>query len=132
MYKRQVLIASISIFVGAVGIVNTMTTSVLERVREIGIMKAIGARNSDIFLQFFIESGMMGLIGGVIGAALGILMGFVGITVIHAFLGTQDGFSINLFLVFATLIGSFVIGAIAGISPAMKAANMNPVEALRK
>src|SRR3989344_5567275 len=69
-----VLIALISILVGAVGIVNTMTTSVLERKKEIGTMKAIGARNSDIFYQFFIEAGLLGLIGGLLGVAIGSLI----------------------------------------------------------
>ncbi|MBT6182264.1 ABC transporter permease, partial [archaeon] len=65
-----VIIASLSILVGALGIVNTMTASVLERKKEIGIMKAIGARNSDVFMQFFIESGLLGLVGGIIGVVV--------------------------------------------------------------
>jgi len=126
------LIASISIFIGAIGIVNTMTTSVLERTKEIGIMKAIGAKNSDIFFQFFVEAGMLGAVGGIIGITVGLLIGFVGIQGINAFIGSQNPFNISWMLVSATLIGSFLIGSIAGIAPAMKAANMNPVEALRK
>lgn len=126
------LIASISIFVGAIGIVNTMTTSVLERTKEIGIMKAIGARNSDIFFQFFIEAGMLGMVGGLIGVLLGLGIGFVGIQGINAFIGSQSPFEINWMLAIMTLVGSFLIGSIAGIAPAMKAARMNPVEALRK
>jgi len=127
-----VLIASISIFVGAIGIVNTMTTSVLERTKEIGIMKAIGAKNSDIFFQFFIEAGMLGMVGGLIGVLLGLSIGFIGIQGINAFIGAQNPFKINWILAIATLFASFAIGSIAGIAPAMKAANMNPVEALRK
>jgi putative ABC transport system permease protein len=126
------LIASISIFIGAVGIVNTMTTSVLERTKEIGIMKAIGAKNSDIFFQFFIEAGMLGMVGGLIGVSFGLLIGFVGIQGINAFIGSQNPFEISWALVTITLVGSFLIGSVAGIAPAMKAANMNPVEALRK
>lgn len=126
------LIAAISIFVGAIGIVNTMTTSVMERTKEIGIMKAIGAKNSDIFFQFFIEAGMLGLVGGLIGVTLGLSIGFIGIQGINAFVGSQNPFQINWILAIATLLGSFLIGSIAGIAPAMKAANMNPVEALRK
>jgi putative ABC transport system permease protein len=126
------LIAAISIFVGAIGIVNTMTTSVMERTKEIGIMKAIGAKNSDIFFQFFIEAGMLGMVGGIIGVLVGLGIGFIGIQGINAFIGSQNPFEINWILAIATLLGSFLIGSIAGIAPAMKAASMNPVEALRK
>jgi putative ABC transport system permease protein len=95
-------------------------------------MKAIGAKNSDIFFQFFIEAGMLGMVGGIIGVSLGLGIGFVGIQGINSFIGSQNPFEINWILAIATLIGSFLIGSIAGIAPAMKAANMNPVEALRK
>ncbi len=126
-----VLIAFASILVGAVGIVNTMTTSVLERRKEIGIMKAIGARNSDIFLQFFIESGLMGLIGGLAGVVLGSTIGFIGIFAINQFLGITSAPHINFVLIFSALIGGFIIGSIAGIAPAIQAAKQRPVEALR-
>jgi putative ABC transport system permease protein len=126
-----VIIASISIVVGAIGIVNTMTTSVLERRREIGIMKAVGAKNSQIFFQFFTESGLLGLVGGIVGVALGLLIGQVGIGVINSFLGAEVPLDINLFLIIGTLAGSFIIGSISGIVPAMNAAKQNPVEALR-
>jgi len=125
------IIASISILVGALGIVNTMTTSVLERKKEIGIMKAIGAKNSQVFMQFFFESGMLGLIGGLIGVVLGTLVGVVGIAGINSFLGAELSPVIDFVLIGAALIGSFMIGAIAGIVPAMNAARQNPVEALR-
>lgn len=127
-----VLIALISIFVGAIGIVNTMTTSVMERVREIGIMKAIGAKNSDIFFQFFIEAGLLGFVGGVIGVLIGTGIGFIGIQGINNFIGASTPFNPNLILIFGTLAGSFLIGSVSGIAPAMRAARMNPVEALRK
>jgi putative ABC transport system permease protein len=126
-----VLIASISIFIGALGIINTMTTSVLERKNQIGIMKAIGAKNKDIFLQFFIESGLMGFIGGVIGVIIGVIIGYFGTIGINNFVGVEATPIINIYLVLFTLIGSFLIGAISGIIPAMKAAKENPVDALR-
>ncbi|MBL7058872.1 ABC transporter permease [Candidatus Pacearchaeota archaeon] len=126
-----IIIASISIFIGIIGIVNTMTTSVLERKKEIGIMKAIGAKNSQIFMQFFVESGMLGLIGGAIGIILGLLLGYVGIGAINSFLGSETQPQINFILILFSLIGSFLIGSIAGIFPAMQAAKQNPVEALR-
>lgn len=126
-----VIIASLSILVGSLGIVNTMTTSVLERKREIGIMKAIGAKNSDIFTQFFIESGLLGLVGGIIGVLVGTFIGFVGTQGINNFIGAETQPEISLVLIFSALFGSFVVGAVAGIVPAMNAAKENPVEALR-
>jgi putative ABC transport system permease protein len=126
-----IIIASISIFIGVIGIINTMGTSVLERKKEIGIMKAIGATNHQIFMQFFVESGVLGLIGGGIGAILGVILGYFGIVGINNFIGSEIQPKINFFLIFFALLGSFTIGAIAGILPAMKAAKQNPVEALR-
>lgn len=126
-----VMIASISIIVGAIGIINTMTTSVLERRKEIGIMKAIGARNSDIFFQFFIESGFMGLVGGLVGVIFGVLIGYMGTIGINNFVGSESEPVINLVLIFFTLFGSFMIGSLAGIIPALRAAKQNPVDALR-
>jgi putative ABC transport system permease protein len=126
-----IIIASISIFIGAIGIINTMSTSVLERRKEIGIMKAIGATNQQIFMQFFVESGFLGLLGGGIGVILGILLGYFGIISINNFIGSEMQPQINFFLIFFALLGSFLIGAGAGILPAMKAAKQNPVEALR-
>lgn len=127
-----VIIASISIVVGAVGIVNTMTTSVLERQKEIGIMKAIGARNSQVFLQFFIESGLLGLVGGFVGVLAGLGIGYLAIVGINSFLGSEIGMDLDFVLISGTLVGSFFIGAIAGIMPALNASKQNPVEVLRR
>jgi len=126
-----VMIAAISILVGSIGIVNTMTTSVLERKKQIGIMKSIGAKNSDIFFQFFFESGLMGLLGGGVGVIIGSLVAFAGITAINSFIGAETKIMINFWLVFGALFASFLIGAVSGIVPAMKAARENPVDALR-
>lgn len=126
-----IIIASLSIVVGALGIVNTMTTSVLERKKEIGIMKSIGATNEQIFFQFFIESGLLGLVGGFVGATFGIIIGFVGTAAIGDFIGSDISPKINYVLIAFALIGSFLIGAISGIIPALSAAKENPVEALR-
>lgn len=126
-----VMIAFISIIVGTVGIVNTMTTAIMERKKEIGIMKSIGAKNSDIFYQFFIEAGILGLIGGIAGAAVGTLIGYFGTLAISNFIGSELKSEINFFLISAALLGSFVIGAVSGIIPAIRAAKLNPVEALR-
>ena len=129
--KQIILIATMSIIVGVIGIVNTMTTSVLERKKEIGIMKAIGARNSDIFYQFFIEAGLLGFVGGLIGVLIGIFIGYSGTVAINGFLGSEAAPKINIILVLSALFGSFILGSIAGIVPALQAAKQNPVEALR-
>jgi putative ABC transport system permease protein len=126
-----IIIASISIIVGAIGIINTMTTAVLERKKEIGIMKSIGARNSAIFFLFCFESGLLGIVGGAMGIIAGLIFGYVGVFSINYFLGTQAKINLNLWLIFFTLFGSFLIGSIAGVIPALRAARQNPVEALR-
>lgn len=125
-------IASISIVVGMVGIMNTMFTAVLQRTREIGVMKAIGARNSHILMIFLIESGIYGLIGGAIGIIAG--LGFAKAVEIIA----KPILGLGLFkvtasptLIIATLIGTCLIGAISGIAPAIRASRLQPTEALR-
>ncbi|MGV8151788.1 MAG: ABC transporter permease [Candidatus Nanoarchaeia archaeon] len=126
-----VIIALISIFVGALGIVNTMTTSVLERKKEIGTMKAIGAKNSQIFTIFLIESGLLGLIGGIIGSIIGMLAGYAGTKALSDFIGADLKPTIDFMLISLALVGSFFVGAVSGIAPALKAAGENPVDALR-
>ena len=126
-----IIIASISILVGALGIVNTMTTSVLERRKEIGIMKAIGGTNYQIFMQFFFESGLLGFVGGLVGVIFGTLISVAGIAGINSFLGSELPPVIDFVLIGGALAGSFIVGAVAGIVPAMNAAKQNPVEALR-
>jgi len=126
-----VIVASISIFIGAIGIINTMTTSVLERKKEIGIMKSIGAKNEHIFIQFLVESSLLGLIGGISGAIFGSLIGALGTFGLNNWLGTELTPDINFVLIFFTLLGSLIIGGAAGIIPALRAAKQNPVEALR-
>jgi putative ABC transport system permease protein len=108
-----------------------MTASVLERKKEIGVMKSIGAKNKHIFYQFFVESSLLGLVGGAVGALFGTLIGLIGTQGINAFLGADLVPNINFNLIFFSLLGSFLIGGIAGIVPAMKASRQNPVEALR-
>ncbi len=125
-------IAGISLVVGGVGIMNTMYTAVVERTKDIGIMKAIGARNSDILWLFLIESGFLGLIGGVLGVGLG--LGFAKLVEFAGFnyLGTELlQAAIPLWLIIGALVFAFLLGSISGILPAKQAANMNPVDALR-
>ena len=123
-------IAAISLLVGGIGIMNSMYTTVLERTRDIGIMKAIGAKKSDILKIFLIESGLMGLVGGAFGVILGTLIS-LGV----AKYSTQAGFKllveINLPLMLFGLLFAFVVGMISGIWPAYQASKLKPVDALR-
>jgi putative ABC transport system permease protein len=125
-------IAAISLMVGGIGVMNTMYTAVLERRREIGVMKAIGGRNGDIFMLFFFESGMLGMVGGVIGIIIG-----TGMAKMVEFVGTQVlgsallKASLPLWLIGGALAFSFLVGSISGTLPAMQAARTNPVDALR-
>lgn len=126
------VIAGISLLVGGIGITNSMYTSVLERTRDIGIMKSIGAKNSDIFTLFFLEAGLLGSIGGIIGVIFGI-----GIANFTAYIGKMAlgsdlvSASISPWLIVGALLFSFLIGTLAGILPALNAAKQNPVDSLR-
>ena len=124
-------IAGISLFVGGVGVMNTMFTSVLERTREIGVMKAVGARNGQILSIFLIESGLMGLVGGAVGIVLGLgLSGVAGIVIRRAF-EVDLAVVASPTLIVVTLLGSFCLGAFAGLWPARRAAKLPVVDALR-
>ncbi len=118
-------IAAISLVVAGVGIINTMTISVLERTKEIGVMKALGAKGRDILLLFLSEAILTGIVGGIIGAALGFLVSIVAGNII----GLAPELSLSLGLI---VVGFSVLTCVAsGIYPAWHAAKMNPVEALR-
>ena len=126
------VIAGISLLVGGIGIMNTMYTSVLERTKEVGIMKAIGAKNSTIFTLFFIESGFLGMVGGIIGIILGMTLAYGGAVIGRLVLGVDlIQASVSLPLILGTLIFSFSLGTIFGVLPAMKAAGLQPVDSLR-
>lgn len=125
-------IAGISLLVGGIGVMNTMYTAVLERTREIGVMKAVGAKDSQVMWLFLIESGFMGLVGGAIGTALGLGMDILAVVITKRFIQTNVlEFGISAWLVFGALAFSFVIGALSGLLPARSAAKLKPVEALR-
>lgn len=122
-------IASISLIVGGIGIMNTMLMSVMERTRDIGIMKAIGATNKRIRNMFLIEAGLIGAVGGVIGLILGFLIAVgVGIAAQYA------GFALKIVpnpLIFAGAVAfAMIVGMAAGYLPAKRAAQMDPVIAL--
>jgi putative ABC transport system permease protein len=125
-------IAAISLFVGGVGIANTMYTSVLERTKEIGLMKAIGATNKDILTIFLIESGLLGLVGGIIGVILGFGASKVIENIATNALGTNLlQAATPVYLILGCLIFGFLIGAISGAFPAIRASKTNVVDALR-
>jgi putative ABC transport system permease protein len=134
-------IAAISLIVGAIGIANTMFTSVLEKTHEIGIMKAIGAKNRDVLSIFLLNSGLIGLVGGIGG----IIAGFFTSQLINTYAGTSSssggmgGGMMSMFssssvspeiVIWALLISVF-IGMISGAVPAYRASKLSPVDALR-
>jgi putative ABC transport system permease protein len=118
-------IASISLLVGGIGIMNIMLVSVTERTREIGIRLAIGARGSDVLIQFLVESIVMGILGGVVGLAFG----FASAKVLAHFTGWETVISPLVMIVAVGFSGA--VGVFFGFYPARKAAALNPIEALR-
>lgn len=126
-------IAAIALVVGGIGIMNTMYTAVLERTKEIGIIKATGAKNSQILWLFMVESGMLGLFGGMIGVALGFGLSKTVELIAFQIYGSyliQARFTPALLL--GALSFAFIIGAFSGALPARQASQLKPVDALRK
>lgn len=125
-------IAAISLLVGGIGMANTMYTSVVERTKEIGVMKAIGAKNKDILYIFLFESGLLGLVGAGIGVLLGYSISktieYIAITQLNTTLLQAAS---PLYLIIGCLVFGFVIGAVSGTLPAIQASKTNVVDALR-
>jgi putative ABC transport system permease protein len=118
-------IASISLIVGGIGIMNIMFVSVTERTREIGIRMAVGAKSKDVLMQFLIESILLSFIGGLIGIFIGLLIS----NFVSSMMGWPVTISLNSILI--SFFSSAATGIFFGWYPARKAANLNPIEALR-
>lgn len=124
--QQLIWIASISLLVGGIGVMNIMLVSVTERTKEIGLKKAIGARKSHILSQFLTEASVLTLIGGLIGVITGI--GLSQLISSIALIPT----SISIPIIIISVIFSMLIGLVFGLLPAIKAANLSPIEALRR
>lgn len=130
-------IAGISLLVGGIGIANTMFMSVIERTRQIGVLKSLGTTNNEVLKLFLTESGLLGLIGGVVGVIVGValseLISLLGVRM--GFFGARGGGGLQTVVspevIFLVIGFSVFIGAISGLLPARRAAKLEPVEALR-
>jgi putative ABC transport system permease protein len=118
-------LGSIALVVGGVVIMNIMLVSVTERTREIGVRKALGAKQRDVLIQFLIESASLSLVGGVLGVMSGVLVG----KLITIFVGFPT--AVPLWAIFLGLVLASAVGIFFGVYPASKAARLDPVVALR-
>ena len=119
------VVAIITLVVGGIGIVNILLVSVTERIREIGVRKALGARKRDIIIQFITESIMLTGIGGLVGIIMGIGGGFV----ISSLIKIPP--VINIQVIVLAFLGSVALGLLFGVYPAKRAADLDPIESLR-
>jgi len=126
-----IAIAGVSLLVGAVGVANTMFTSVLEKTKEIGIMKAIGARNKDILLIFLFNAALIGLIGGLLGVILGTILSALLPALVGASQLTRGGTLVTLSSIILALSVSTIVGIVSGVVPAYQGSKLKPVDALR-
>ena len=130
--KQLLWIASISLLVGGIGVMNIMLVSVTERTREIGIRKSLGAKTSSIMLQFLAEAAILTVMGGVIGIILGILAGYGICSIMSGSMGMTITPGISPTVILAATLFSCAVGVFFGIYPAKKAAKLSPIEALRR
>lgn len=124
-------IAGISLINAIIGIMNTMYMVITERISEIGILRAIGAKKRDILFLFLFESGFLSLVGGIVGIAISTIIALITIIVFKS-MGFKAIFYINPLIVLGLLVLSFVVGIIAGLLPSKKASELEPVKALRR
>ena len=136
LYAFLGIFGSLALTVASIGIVNTLVMAILERRREIGIMKAIGASDADVKKLFFAEAGAMGILGGIVGVALGWAIGQVINFGINIYLKSQSVppehfWAVPIWLVVFSIIFAFVVSLVSGLYPASRAAKLDPVQALR-
>ncbi len=125
-------IVSIALLVGGIGIMNIMLVSVTERTREIGIRKSVGAKTRDIMFQFLVESVTLSIFGGIIGIIIGYLVGMGGVMALSKYTGVQmPAAYVPIWAIVLGFCFSAGVGLFFGIYPAMKAARLDPIEALR-
>jgi putative ABC transport system permease protein len=130
------IFGSLALAVATLGIINTLVMAILERRREIGVLKALGAADLDVKQLFFAEAGVMGLVGGIFGVGMGWLIGRAVTWGTNVYLQRQnlppaDVFSVPSWLIVGGIVFSIVVSLVAGLYPASRAARLNPVEALR-
>jgi putative ABC transport system permease protein len=130
------IFGSLALAVASIGIVNTLVMAILERRREIGIMKAIGASDADVRTLFFAEAGAMGALGGIVGVALGWAIGQAinfgtNIYLKHQALPPEHFWSVPWWLVAGAIVFAFIVSLVSGLYPAGRAARLDPVQALR-
>ncbi len=123
-------IAAVSLLVGGIGIMNIMLVSVTERTQEIGLRKALGARRRDILWQFLIEAVVLTFLGGVVGVIGGIIFAFFGAKIVAYYLSSYL-FAVSPGSIVAAFVMAAATGLVFGITPARRAADLNPIEALR-
>jgi putative ABC transport system permease protein len=136
LYAFLGIFGSLALTVASIGIVNTLVMAILERRREIGIMKAIGASDGDVKKLFFAEAGAMGILGGIVGVVLGWAIGQIINFGINIYLKSQSVppehfWAVPLWLVVFSIIFAFLVSLVAGLYPASRAAKLDPVQALR-
>jgi putative ABC transport system permease protein len=129
-------IGGIALVVAAVGVVNTMVMAILERTREIGVMRAVGAKRSTISRLFTIEASILGFFGGLLGLGIGYVLVLVANPILNKQLSvnsikSNNIISLPLWLILTVLAVTTVIGMLSGLYPARRAAKLDPVEALR-
>jgi len=131
-------VGAVALVVAALGVVNTLLISVLERYQEIGIYKALGASDGDLVTLFLAEAGLVGLLGGLGGLALGRAVAWALGTAVNVYARSQgvtrtfDIFAFPLWLLAATVVFSVVVSVVAGVYPARRAARLDPIRALRR
>ncbi len=123
--NQLILIASISLIVGGIGVMNIMLVSVTERTKEIGLKKAIGAKRKRILLQFLTEASVLTSIGGILGVVTGMILAQIVSKV------SMIPVAISIPATIISVVFSMVIGIVFGLIPAIKASKLNPIEALR-